>query len=135
MSNFESSIYLLSFLVVELVLFYGFYSRRQGKKAVYTAWYAWIIDLLAIFSGISLMTLSILCIYNSWVFNIQVPTILFVLLFIFGSWQFGIHFVKLIIRNFRMKRVRKEYEHKHHSHNFEKEYNQEVQEYYKNIYK
>lgn len=89
---------LISILIFEIVLFYVFYNHYSGRKAVYSAWYAWIIDTLAIFSGISIMFLAYYSLYNPKIFTIQIPKSLFILVFIFGSWQFGIHFVKLIIR-------------------------------------
>jgi len=135
MQTWQSLILIIVFLIVELILFHSFYSRRNGQKAVYTAWYAWIIDLLAMFSGVSIMGLSLICLYNPWIFNVEVPEYIFILLFIFGSWQFGIHFVKLIIRNIKIfikdkkdKKLKRESLEK-----FGKEYSELVENYYADI--
>lgn len=135
MQTWESLILILGFLILELVLFHGFYSRRTGRVAVYTAWYAWIIDVLAMFSGVSIMGLSLVCLYNPWIFNLPVPGYLFITLFIFGSWQFGIHFVKLIIRSAKeiIKKRKFKKANEESLKDFEAEYNRSVENYFKDL--
>lgn len=95
----HSAIIILLFLIFELTIFYIFYSNKVGRLTIYKTWYAWIIDVLAMFSGVSIMVLALVSLYNPWIFTLSVPKYLFVTLFIFGSWQFGIHIVKLMIRS------------------------------------
>lgn len=145
MQNLTSTIILLSFLLFELFLFNGFYRRREGRRAVYTAWYAWIIDVAAMFSGMAIMFVSLVCLYYPSIFTITVPRYLFYTLFIVGSWQFAIHAVKLVIRNTKVilnkRRMKKEMRNKinlekfSNIKKFEEEYNKEVEEYYKNLNK
>lgn len=136
MQNWETFIGLLAFIIIELVLFHAFYSRRAGKKAVYTAWYAWIIDTLAMFSGVTIMGLSLFCIYNPWIFQFPVPQSIFILLFVFGSWQFGIHLVKWIIRATRnqieKRKKKKDFETMSRD-EFEKIYGTEVKTYFQDV--
>lgn len=84
--------------LVEFFAFYYFYNRPEGRKAVYFSWYAWVIDTLAIFSGSMIMFWSIYALHHPWVFAVSVPTWIFWLAFIIGSWQAGIHAVKVLIR-------------------------------------
>jgi predicted HicB family RNase H-like nuclease len=73
--------------------------------------------------------------YNPWIFNVEVPSALFIILFIFGSWQFGIHFVKMIIRS--AKKVIEKVKYKTASQeslkDFEKEYKQAVKDYLEDV--
>ena len=84
--------------IAEMVAMHFFYSSEHGKKAVYVAWYAWIIDLLAIMSGISIMTLAVFSKHHPALFAVQVPNLLFLVLFMLGSWQTSIHSIKWITR-------------------------------------
>ena len=86
------------FIVVEFAIFFAFYNRPEGRKAVYFSWYALPIDLLAIFSGSMIMFWSIYAMHRPTIFAIDVPHLLFWTAFTLGSWQAGIHFVKIIIR-------------------------------------
>lgn len=88
-------------LVVQLIAFFFFYSHPHGRHAVYDAWYAWIIDLLAIVSGGIIMGLSVYVLYNPWVFTIDIPGWIFWITFIVGGWQAAIHAVKWFIRSRR----------------------------------
>lgn len=88
----------LSVFILQLIAFFFFYNHPHGRHAVYDAWYAWIIDALAILSGTVIMMLSIYCIYNPWIFNITIPSWVFWITFIIGGWQAGIHAVKWVIR-------------------------------------
>jgi len=94
----------LIFLVIELAVFFAFYNRPEGRKAVYFSWYALPIDALAIFSGSMIMFWSIYAMHNPRLFAVDVPEWPFVLAFILGSWQAGIHIVKVIIRFFIRRR-------------------------------
>ncbi len=90
---------LILFLTIQTFVFYKFYTKRAGKKAVYHAWYAWIIDAGAIISGLSIMLFSLYLLNSPWIFTIEVPKIIFYFFTLLGSWQFGIHLTKFIIRN------------------------------------
>jgi len=90
----------VAFLVVQLIAFFAFYRHPYGRRAVYDAWYAWIIDVLAIVSGTVIMFVSVYALYNPWIFTIPIPDITFFATFIVGSWQACIHAVKWFIRSF-----------------------------------
>lgn len=92
-------IYLIIYFFIQLFAFYLFYKSKDGQKAIYDTWYDWIIDIAAILSGFSIMTFSIILLYNPWIFAIPVSSKIFYFLFILGSWQFSIHLLKLLIRN------------------------------------
>lgn len=94
----QSIIRFLAIFAVQLVAFFFFYSHPHGRHAVYEAWYAWIIDLLAILSGAVIMGLSIYALHNPWIFNIDIPAWVFWITFIVGGWQAAIHAVKWFIR-------------------------------------
>ncbi|HWO07485.1 MAG TPA: hypothetical protein VNM40_02780 [Candidatus Paceibacterota bacterium] len=97
---------ILRFLVIfaiELAIFFFFYNRPEGRKAVYFSWYAGIIDVLAIFSGGAIMFWSAYALYHPELFTIHVPEWLFWLGFLIGSWQAGIHIIKLVIRTMRRR--------------------------------
>ena len=83
---------------IEFFAFFFFYNRPEGRKAVYFSWYAWVIDALAIFSGSMIMFWSIYALHHSWIFAVAVPSWIFWLAFLIGSWQAGIHAVKVLIR-------------------------------------
>ena len=89
---------LFIFLLCQLFIFYKFYQRKDGQKAVYRTWYAGIIDILGILSGLTILTLSIYTLNNKWIFNVFVPDLLFYIFFLIGSWQFCIHLCKILIR-------------------------------------
>lgn len=84
--------------LLQLLAFFFFYNHPHGRRAVYDAWYAWIIDLLAIASGGTIMALSVYCIDNPWIFNVDIPQWVFWITFVIGGWQAAIHVVKWIIR-------------------------------------
>lgn len=86
------------FLGIELAVFFAFYNRPEGRKAVYFSWYALPIDLLAIFSGTTIMFWSIYAMHRQTIFAVDIPHTIFWLAFVLGSWQAGIHLVKIIIR-------------------------------------
>lgn len=86
------------FLAIELAAFFAFYNRPEGRKAVYFSWYALPIDMLAIFSGVMIMFWSLYAMHNPDLFAVSVSEWPFWLAFLLGSWQAGIHFVKIIIR-------------------------------------
>jgi len=86
-------------VVIQLVAFFFFYNHPHGRRAIYDAWYAWMIDALAIISGATIMTLSAYALYNPWVFTINIPSAVFWLTFIVGGWQAAIHAVKWFLRN------------------------------------
>ena len=99
-------------LVAEVFAFYYFYSHGAGVHAVYFAWYAWIIDVLAILSGCIIMSTAIFAERTPYFFSESVPDSFIVFIFIVGSWQASIHAVKLYLRTFdreRVKRVRAKY--------------------------
>ncbi len=85
-------------LAIELVVFFFFYNRPDGRKAVYFSWYAWVIDLLAIFSGSMIMFWSIYALHHPNLFAVPVERWMFWIGFLIGSWQAGIHLVKLVLR-------------------------------------
>ncbi len=88
----------LAIFLIQFVAFFLFYNHPVGRAAVYVAWYAWIIDLLAIVSGITLMTLSVYLLHNPWIFTIKIPSWVFLITFTIGAWQASIHAVKWLIR-------------------------------------
>jgi hypothetical protein len=90
--------YLGIFFIFQLFVFYKFYRRRDGHKAVYHTWYAWIIDTFAVISGVFIMSLSVFLLYNQWVFSFDVNDTFFYLGFLVGSWQFSIHAIKALLR-------------------------------------
>lgn len=92
------------FLAVELAVFFAFYNRPEGRKAVYFSWYALPIDALAIFSGSMIMFWSLYAMHSPHLFAVSVPTWPFWLAFVLGSWQAGIHLVKVVIRFFSRNR-------------------------------
>lgn len=83
---------------LQVVAFFFFYNHPHGRKAVYEAWYAWIIDLFAIVSGATIMALSIYTLHHPELFTIDIPNWIFWVTFIIGGWQAAIHLVKWIIR-------------------------------------
>ncbi len=91
----------IAVIVVQLVAFFFFYNHPHGRRAVYRTWYAWIIDVLAIMSGIIIMGLSVYALHNPWIFNITVPDAAFWTTFVVGGWQASIHAVKWVIRSKR----------------------------------
>jgi hypothetical protein len=88
----------IALLATQLAVFSFFYNRPDGRRAVYRAWYAWTIDLLAISSGVTIMTLSIYLLHSPWIFAVDVPWFVFLVMFVIGSWKFSIHAVKWYIR-------------------------------------
>ena len=82
----------------ELVAFFFFYNHPHGRRAVYFSWYAWVIDILAIFSGSVIMGASVYALHHPSLFTFAVPTWVFWLTFIVGSWQAAIHLVKWFLR-------------------------------------
>lgn len=88
-------------LLAHIVVFFFFYNHPHGQYAVYDAWYAWLIDLLAILSGTFIMAATIYAYYNPWLFTFQVPSWVFWVTFIIGAWQASIHAVKWFIRSRR----------------------------------
>ncbi len=87
-------------LLFEVPAMFFFYRTDKGSRAVYVAWYAWIIDLLGVASGCFIMTLSIFIERHAELFNFEVPDYLLIILFIIGSWQASIHAVKWTLRTF-----------------------------------
>lgn len=85
-------------VAVQLAAFFFFYNHPHGRRAVYEAWYAWIIDCLAILSGATIMWLSIYALYHPELFTIDIPNWIFVIVFVIGGWQASIHAVKWFIR-------------------------------------
>jgi hypothetical protein len=94
-------LFLVIYFVFQFIVFFKFYLRREGKKAIYRAWYANIIDIFAMLSGLIIMTLATITIYNTWIFNVYIPVIVFYTFFILGSWQFSIHCIKMLLRHRR----------------------------------
>ena len=141
MSNSTINILLISFLAIELLLFHGFYSRRNGNRATYTSWYAWVIDLLALFSGISILSFTLLTLYFPSIYQLEVPNILLYSLFIASSFQFSLHLVRLVVRNTKIYLERRRLEiqldlEKYKDLDlFEDVYNREVEEYAKKMNK
>lgn len=88
----------LAVFLIEFLAFFFFYNRPEGRKAIYFSWYAWVIDALAIFSGLMIMFWSIYALHHPWIFAVSVPVWIFWLAFLIGSWQTGIHAVKVLIR-------------------------------------
>lgn len=89
---------LFALLLLECVGFWMFYKTPHGSKAVYRTWYAWIIDILGIASGVFLMTLAIGSYHHPEFFARTVPITLIGILFVLGSWQAVIHGVKWVRR-------------------------------------
>jgi hypothetical protein len=85
----------------EVLAFFFFYTRPDGRKAVYYSWYAWMIDTLAILSGSAIIAGTVYALHNPDLFNFSIPVWAFALSIIIGSWQASIHLVKLIIRTIR----------------------------------
>ena len=94
-------------LILEVAAFYYFYSHSEGVRAIYFTWYAWIIDVLAIFSGCILMSMGIFAGQYPFFFSETIPQPFIMLIFIIGSWQASIHAVKLYLRTFDRERIRK----------------------------
>jgi hypothetical protein len=88
-------------LAVEVAAFWYFYSTAPGRKAVYCAWYAWIIDLLGITSGIFFMSCALIAAFRPDLFTVSVPFVAVFFGFLAGSWQAVIHGVKWIHRIMR----------------------------------
>ena len=76
-------------------------------RAVYFAWYAWIIDILAILSGCIIMSTAIFSVHYPFFFRDTVPFLFVVFIYVVGSWQASIHAVKLYLRTFDRERVKK----------------------------
>jgi hypothetical protein len=93
-------------LIFEVAVFYYFYSHGSGASAVYFAWYAWIIDVLAILSGCVIMAIAVFAAHTPYFFTEDVPRDFTILIFIMGSWQASIHSVKLYLRVFDHKRIK-----------------------------
>lgn len=108
---FSTLIRFIAILVVELVTFFFFYNHPHGRRAVYFAWYASVIDVLAIVSGSVIMGLTIFAMHHPSLFTFRVPDYIFLLVFIVGSWQAAIHFVKLCIRGHTLWQKRKTKQH------------------------
>lgn len=89
---------IITILMVELVAFFFFYNRSEGRKAVYFSWYAWVIDVVAVFSGALIMGWSIYALHHPELFTVSIPAWIFWLTFLVGSWQAAIHLVKFVIR-------------------------------------
>ena len=92
------------FLTVELAVFFAFYNRPEGRKAVYFSWYALPIDILAIFSGSTIMFWSVYAMHRQTIFAVDIPHAIFWLAFVLGSWQAGIHLTKILIRFLKERR-------------------------------
>ena len=97
--NHLDTIFLLV-LLFEVPAMFFFYRTENGGRAVYVAWYAWIIDVLGVASGCFLMVLSIFIERNRELFNFEIYDALLVVLFVIGSWQASIHAVKWTLRTF-----------------------------------
>jgi hypothetical protein len=85
------------YLILQTLVFIKFYKTPEGHKAVYVSWYASIIDILAIVSGL------FICYLGYYFFNFEnsdFPKVFFLLLFLSGSWQFSIHAAKMYLRKF-----------------------------------
>lgn len=98
MPVFLAALRFLAVFIIEFLVFFLFYRRPEGRKAVYFSWYAWVIDALAIISGSMIMFLSVYALHHPWIFAVTIPQWIFWLAFIVGSWQAGIHAVKVWIR-------------------------------------
>lgn len=88
----------LIILVVQLIGFFFFYNHPHGRHAVYHTWYASVIDVLAIFSGSSIMLASVYALENPDLFTMAIPPWIMWTTFVVGSWQAAIHLVKIVIR-------------------------------------
>jgi hypothetical protein len=97
--NHLDTIFLLVLLFEVPAMFY-FYRTNDGSRAVYHAWYAWIIDLLGVASGCFLMILSIYTARHRELFLFEIYDVFLVVLFVIGSWQASIHAVKWTLRVF-----------------------------------
>lgn len=105
----------VAILAFELAAFFFFYTHPHGRRAVYFSWYAWVIDVFAIASGLIIMGSSVYALHNPAIFTISVPREMLWILFVVGSWQATIHFVKVCIRTFtRWKK--QQFEEKTNSH-------------------
>lgn len=93
----------LAILAMQLIGFFLFYNHPHGRHAVYHAWYASVIDTLAILSGSSIMAASVYALEHPELFTIDVPAWILWATFVIGSWQAAIHAVKLVIRQIRSK--------------------------------
>ena len=103
--NHLDTIFLLV-LLVEVPAMFFFYRTEHGSRAVYVAWYAWIIDFLGVASGCFLMTLAIYTARHRELFNFEVYDGLLIILFVIGSWQASIHAVKWTLRTFPALRTK-----------------------------
>lgn len=97
--NHLDTIFLLV-LLFEVPAMFFFYRTVQGSRAVYHAWYAWIIDFFGVASGCFLMTLAIYTARNRELFLFEVYDVYLIMLFVIGSWQASIHAVKWTLRTF-----------------------------------
>ena len=88
----------LTILLGEAVAFFYFYSHA-GAAAIYRTWYAWIIDLLAIMSGSTIMLAAVLAHNHPELFNFEIPRWAIFGVYMLGGWQALIHSVKWYLRD------------------------------------
>ncbi|MEN9413349.1 MAG: hypothetical protein RLZZ342_436 [Candidatus Parcubacteria bacterium] len=85
-------------LLTESSLYYVVYRSHIGRAAVYRSPYAWILDVLAIISGVSVAGAALFFLSDDSLLRAELSPLIFWWFFIIGSSQALMHIIKWGIR-------------------------------------
>ena len=95
---FIAAIRFLTVIVAEFLLYSAVYRSKYGSPAVYRSRYAWVLDVLAIFSGSCVSIGALYVLFHPQIFAVTIHPLVFWGFFILGSSQAMMHFIKWGIR-------------------------------------
>ena len=87
-------------IAAEFILYSAVYRSKYGSPAVYRSRYAWVLDVLAIFSGSCVSIGALYALFHPTIFTAPIHPLLFWGFFVLGSSQALMHFIKWGIRIF-----------------------------------
>ena len=85
-------------LLAESFIYYGVYRSHIGRAAVYRSPYAWILDVLAIISDVSVAGAALLFLSDDSLLREELSPLILWWFFIIGSSQALMHIIKWGIR-------------------------------------
>jgi hypothetical protein len=89
---------IVAILFIESIIYYRVYRSHFGRAAVYRSPYAWILDVLAIISGMSVAAAAVFFLSDASLLREQFSPFVFWWFFIIGSSQALMHIIKWSIR-------------------------------------
>jgi hypothetical protein len=87
-------------LAAEFFVYFVMYRSKYGKAAVYRNQHAWVIDVLAIFSGSCVAAGALYALLHPGLFATPIHPLIFWGFFVLGSSQAMMHVIKWGIRFF-----------------------------------